>query len=1480
MDASVVYIGNQYLNAASGGWQIGGPISDADSAASGGNTNPSTHGIFANRGNISTLITGSNLSGIGDYAFYGCTSLRSFQFENGLNSIGNHAFDMCTSLSNITLPASCNLQDIGAYAFKDCSALTNFTVPINVRQICDGAFQNCNHLTTLDLTGGNVVSATLSHLGNYVFENCAALQSLTFPERYTETLEISEFSGCRNLRYITTHNNQIDFIDSTVNGTGTPSANIPYNVGSGSAFADFTIESFMAQLGEDVRDIFYMEGTDLSSADHGNIHKRCTERQIAYKYLDKDVYEVTITEEGGGTATYQVNSANVLLACNLKGEVQSLNFPNHIGPYHIAKIEEGTFKDKCSLKTVSIPSTIEEIGREAFKGCHNLGCVIFDTDLVVIGEDAFKTQDTGTHTPTCSTQSVVTNADNSPAVELCFVGPISMEATPFRYAMAYSGRYNNGSQKESFIKYYSGWPTNLTVEYVYDSDPTMGRAELVDFPSLSELNLKYGPSSTLPYMTDEYKAAASTALNLYQTSPSSLTEYQKAFVDSALNPLIPDGIDSIKDGLFKEKPDVQTVTLQGVKAIESGYTKTDAVLDGEDVVFKNSGDFRDCDNIKEIYITGATTSIEPYSFYGCDGLEKVEMSGYTYSLGDRAFEDCTSLKDVYISSSLNNMGIVPFIGCSSLADVAFGADSNFTCENSILFSTEDGMKTGLIECLKGKTTPSVIASEVPSSVTAISESAFEDTNIRTIDLSSSNIKRIPSNTFKDTEMLDTVNLPKATSSVAANSFTNSRVYRLNIPSPTTILATDALNGRLSDNSVTLFVNTPADGAPYEYVSLNKDAQNLQWQEYTEPDNFNVLFYIWSPELGNYTLAEEKTVVDGTVLTSGNLPDPYGGKAESEFTFQGESGYTFQYWEDQSPTSKLKLEGRPRPTRTYDNMESEITVTYDMAFRAYYEGASQITYTVNFYDEDNTLLKGPIVVSEGADAREEAPRDPSKASLPDGTRYTFIGWDTGIYDLSNVQHDINAIAKYQEVDGYVVRFIDWDMTTVLSTQTVKAGASAVTPVSPTRQGYIFSGWSRTDYTNVTQDMDIYALYDIDPTTVTGVTHTVRFFDQDDTLLNTQKVVDGQDAIPIQAPTKEGYTFTGWKPALTNITKDTDVYAQYEKNTSDDNGNNSNSGNSGNSGNSNNGGSSSNGSGGTTSKTYNLTVINGSGSGSYVAGSQPIIVANDPASGKEFDNWTIDPADTKLASKVLSASVVTMPASDVTVTAHYKNKKVVTSTVSGNTSSSGASGSRPNNSGTISSGGTTVVIDKNGLSNTGVVSAKVYGASDNFTIKVTEKSSATEAVLRALMAEYGNNIDNIKYFPMDISLYDATGTTKITDTTGLSVSITLPLPDSMIQYAGNNKVAGVVNDKLDKLSPKFNTISGVSCITFTAEHFSPYVIYVDTNNLTAGVISDDTPKTGDGIHPKWFLSLGLAAISIILFLKRDRAVPKKAKVKVKA
>ncbi|MBP5598907.1 MAG: LPXTG cell wall anchor domain-containing protein, partial [Lachnospiraceae bacterium] len=245
---------------------------------------------------------------------------------------------------------------------------------------------------------------------------------------------------------------------------------------------------------------------------------------------------------------------------------------------------------------------------------------------------------------------------------------------------------------------------------------------------------------------------------------------------------------------------------------------------------------------------------------------------------------------------------------------------------------------------------------------------------------------------------------------------------------------------------------------------------------------------------------------------------------------------------------------------------------------------------------------------------------------------------------------------------------------------------------------------------------------------------------------------------------------------------------------------------------------------------------------------------------FDKWVPATNDLGIASVNVAATTLKMPVHEASVTATFKKASP------SNTSGSGSvSGNNSNNS-NRNKGGNTIIISKSGISNTDLASAQVTGSNDNYVIRISETAAATAAVEKALTNEYGS-LDGIRYSAMDISLYDATGTNRITNYSGLSVTLTLPIPDVLTQYAGNNKVAGVVNEKLDKLSPKFTTIDGVPCITFTCTHFSPYTIYVDTGNLTANGVSDISPKTGD-IQPKWFLVAGLAALSIALFFVKDK------------
>ncbi len=500
---------------------------------------------------------------------------------------------------------------------------------------------------------------------------------------------------------------------------------------------------------------------------------------------------------------------------------------------------------------------------------------------------------------------------------------------------------------------------------------------------------------------------------------------------------------------------------------------------------------------------------------------------------------------------------------------------------------------------------------------------------------------------------------------------------------------------------------------------------------------------------------------------------------------------------------------------------------------------------NYPDTSTKELFYKVKVKDGEDAIP-----PADDPLHDG--YQFSRWT----DYTNITKETDVFPVFG-YNIYAVQFLDWDGTQIGETQYIEEGKSAVPPADPTREGYTFTGWSR-DWNNVTEDRTITATYSDNSGDANR--HTVTFYDYDGNVHSQQTVNHGEGAVTPKDPTKSGYKFLGWSPSdYSNVTSDMSIMSRWEKIVKENNDNGGGSGNG--SGNGGSGSGSGNSATAPATKLYTVSVSGGSGSGQYAAGQVVVINAFDRGEGQNFDKWTSSTAGVGFANPNAVSTTFTMPASNVSVTATYKTGGTTVSTGGSGSASSGGGNSHYNP-------GTTVQVTKPGISNTNLAGATVSGATDNFIVKVTEDQNATNAVIAALQAKFGD-ISRFKYQAMDISLYDSTGRTKIADTSGISVNITLPLPDDLIQYAGNNRVAVVVNGSLQELNTRFTTVEGVPCVNFTAAHFAPYVIYVDTANLTQGTI-DTTPKTGDPIHPKWFLAIGMACVSIILFFKRDKKV----------
>lgn len=1337
IDAIVKYIGQQFVDAVT--------AIDPDTGSSyiaswkvhtGQYRENPDDGVFANNANITNLTIGNNLSGISDYAFQGCSTLQSVSFGNNLQTVGNGAFANCIRLSKCDIPTNANLQALGKDAFYNCTALTSFVLPINVKAIGDCCFEGCTRLQTIDLCGGSELDTMLAVIGNSAFKNCSALTSVTFPSQYAEeNLEISVFEGCSSLQYIKVPNATMNF-KQTDNG--------------------YTFENFK----ETVPESFYFWGADTKTDDRNGrsaLHKTANSYQIAYKYFDKEVYEIVIKEGDATNApsiTYQVNDQNELVKIWLENGPVNVEIPKTIGPYGISSIGTGCFNDACTIKRVTIPETVVRIENGAFKGTHNLKTVIFDNASTIqyIGTDAFRTQ-------------VVSCGDKitTKTPELTFVGAMINEegedTVPFIYAMTPENMINNPEQDKSWITCHSGFPTNIEVKYVYDFTTGEGSAQMQSYPRYESYNSGTLQDwvKSLPYVDETNNEEVAYYVNLVQEAYGKYnsanagdppTEKQMDIINAALNVVVPTNVDSLKPGLFsgyEADEDGKAVTISGM----TPDTKIQSiVLNGVDEI--ESFTFTGCENLKNVSIINAT-KLDDYAF---GAIETLESNGHV-----KTEKSCESLEQVTLGSSIAEVGKRPFAGCTELSTITCLGD-NLTYENGILCQNKDGEKI-LIECLEGRGESIgsyTVGPEELSGVTKLQEEAFMNADyVGKVDLSETTIDTVPERAFYDMDDLNTVILPDTVKNIEAESFQNAGLRVLTIPGNQAYIEKDAFKNSEKQQNITFecVTGTTADRYANEYSYINA-------------------------EYG-------KVFVEHTV-------------------------YFWDY--------------------------------------------------PNYPDTSSKTLFYKVKVRDGEDAVP-----PTESPSHEGVQFT--GWT----DYTKISKDTDVWPRFGD-NVYVVKFIDWDGSVIeqegfTNPQYVEAGKSAIPPATdPVREGYTFAGWT-PDYHSISDDLTVVAKY----TDNSGdqSRHTVTFYAYENnsmTAISVQKVNHGEAAVAPAVPTRSGYTFTGWYPdksVFSNVTTDLSVVASYDKDGSNADGSASGSASPSPTSTSGTGSdSSSNG------KKYTVSVSGGSGSGSYAAGEIVALNAYDMGTGKTFDRWTTSTAGVGFANAEALSTTFTMPAANVAITATYKTGSSGTSSTGGGTTgSSGSTGSGTGNS-TNRNNGTTVEVTKPGISNTNLAGATVSGSTDNFIVKVTEDQNANEMAVAALQARYGD-ISNIKYLPMDISLYDSTGRTKIADTSGISVNVTLPLPDELAQYAGNNKVASTLGGTLEDLNTRFTTVDGVPCVNFTATHFSPYVIYVDTANLTQSTI-DATPKTGDPIHPKWFLAMGLASLSLILLFKKDKKAVK--------
>ena len=121
---------------------------------------------------LKSLKLPSGVTEIGSCAFKYCSRLTSLSLPSGVTEIGSCAFEDCIGLTSLTLPSS--VTDIGSSAFEGCRGLSSLTIPPGVTKIGLYAFKGCSRLTSL------TIHSDVTEIGSFAFEGCTGLKDVSF----------------------------------------------------------------------------------------------------------------------------------------------------------------------------------------------------------------------------------------------------------------------------------------------------------------------------------------------------------------------------------------------------------------------------------------------------------------------------------------------------------------------------------------------------------------------------------------------------------------------------------------------------------------------------------------------------------------------------------------------------------------------------------------------------------------------------------------------------------------------------------------------------------------------------------------------------------------------------------------------------------------------------------------------------------------------------------------------------------------------------------------------------------------------------------------------------------------------------------------------------------------------------------------------------------------------------------------------------
>ena len=687
-------------------------------------------GAFKNCTKLEEVNIPTTVSVISVAAFRGCSALASVHLPEGLYSIENRAFAGCTSLASITIPST--VKSINLYAFSQTIALK--TVYFNARA--------CNDFTGTTSLGSDhvfpaLISLTFGDAVEYVpAEICMYseyLKSVTFGKNIRKIGE-KAFDHCNKLESAIILPDKLDTISkyafaySKITSV-TFGKNIKY-IGQQAFYGCTGLTSLVLTGNVYVFDHAFADSYNIKSVTIGEDVDYLDSHAFEHCPLQSVVWNVkNYTRSVSGTASpFKPTS----------GYITSFVFGENVERIPAELLGCTSFQ---TLTSITIPESVQYIGKDAFKSCSSLNSVVWNARAC--GENTYSDSapfyairqqitsfvigDKVTFIPSylCYEMNKLPKVDipasvtsiGNHAFDGCskwagqnIVIPNDvMTLGDYAFANCNLATITIGSKVNSIGKYAFMGSDNVTAVYNEAATPQSITANVFGDLNLSACDL-YVPEASIP----AYKAA-NVWKNFRSFNPTCLqgsgTTGNLKWTLSCSGHLSISGTGAMPD--YTRVESVPTAPWRSGGAVQDHTILSAEVSDG----ITNIGDnaFYNCRDMAQVYIPNSVTKIGESSFYGCQILEAVTLSDNITSIGWNAFNQCSALKSITLPVHLKSIEGQAFFMCSGLTSLEIPNEVTEIGEDAF------GYCTGLL------------AVTIPASVTSIGARAFAgDTKLEAI----------------------------------------------------------------------------------------------------------------------------------------------------------------------------------------------------------------------------------------------------------------------------------------------------------------------------------------------------------------------------------------------------------------------------------------------------------------------------------------------------------------------------------------------------------------------------------------------------------------------------------------------------------------------------------------------------------------------------------------------------------------------------